>query len=58
MTLLYPISISWTHTVTASDGSNSDSVTFTVTSSTWNPVIAINPDSGPVGTTSSKYYRD
>ena len=44
-----PFSIPGPHTVTATDGINSDSATFTVTPS-FNPVIEINPRTGPVGT--------
>ena len=44
-----PLSLPGSHTVSATDGSNSDSATFTVTSSV-NPIITIDPAFGPVGT--------
>jgi hypothetical protein len=48
---IVPLSLAGAHTVTASDGSNSASAIFTVTSSPGgNPNILINPTSGPVGT--------
>ena len=45
-----PISSVGPHAVTASDGFNSDSATFNVTSAPANPIIAINPTFGPAGT--------
>ena len=49
-TFKVPSSSNGNHTVKATQGANSDSETFTVTSSTV-PAISLNPTSGPVGTT-------
>jgi hypothetical protein len=46
-----PISLTGAHTVTASDGINSDSATFTVTATVpAGPSITLNQTSGPIGT--------